>query len=66
MKTTELTFIEENNGNKCITEFMASDNGDTIMCVRLGDNDDYNSVLHIDKDDARMIMQFLKSTFNLL
>ena len=66
MKTTELTFIEENNGNKCITEFMASNDGDMIMCVHLGDNDDYNSVLHIDKDDARMIMQFLKTSFNLL
>lgn len=66
MKTTELRFTEEQGCETLITEFVASDNGETIMYVQLGMNAMNNAVLHIEKDDARMIVQFLKTTFGLI
>ncbi len=65
MKTTELRFTENNAFGTSVVEINASDNGDTIMYVRLGSNEDYQEALHIGRDEARMLIAFLQTTFNL-
>ena len=65
MKATEIKFSEGIGVDTNAIEFYANESGETTIHVRLGANEDYNRVISLEKDDARMIVEFLKTVFVL-